>query len=63
MFSWGIPQPFGYDNHFNTYYYSKGAPDLFMDIFENTDGNYSTDQAIIDQLTIIQNIWKTGLQE
>lgn len=62
MFEWGIPQPFGYNSKFNTYYYSKGTPDLIMDILENTDGDYSSDQAIYDQMEIVQSLWTTGLQ-
>ncbi|XFA98956.1 extracellular solute-binding protein [Candidatus Izemoplasma sp. B36] len=62
MFAWGISQPFGYNSKYNTYYYSKGAPDLFLEILENEDGSFSTDQAIIDQLTIIQSLWTTGLR-
>lgn len=62
MFSWGIPQPFGFSSKYNTYFYSKGAPDLILDILENTDGDYTTDQQIIDQLTIIESLYKTGLR-
>ena len=62
MFAWGISQPFGYASRYNTYYYSKGAPALFLEILENEDGEFSTNQAIIDQLTIIESLWKTGLR-
>ncbi len=62
MFQWGIPQPFGVSAKYNVYYYSKGAPDLFMAILENTGGLYSTDQQIYDELANIQNIWETGQQ-
>ena len=62
MFEWGIPQPFGYNSKFNTYYYSKGAPDLILDILENKDGEFSTDQAIYDQMLIVESLWKTGLR-
>ncbi len=62
MFEWGIPQPFGYNSKFNTYYYSKGAPDLILDILENKDGDFSTDQAIYDQMLIVESLWKTGLR-
>jgi hypothetical protein len=62
MFQWGIPQPFGVSAKYNVYYYSKGAPDLFMAILENTGGLYSTDQEIYNELANIQNIWETGQQ-
>ncbi|MCK5732072.1 MAG: hypothetical protein KAH13_03575, partial [Tenericutes bacterium] len=62
MFAWGLPQPFGFNSKFNTYYYSKGTPDLYLEILENESGDFSTDQAIIDQLTIIESLWKTGLR-
>jgi arabinogalactan oligomer/maltooligosaccharide transport system substrate-binding protein len=60
MFSWGIPQPFGFSSKFNTYYYSKGAPELILAILENADNAYSTDQAIYDQMVEIESIWTTG---
>ncbi|QWB95754.1 hypothetical protein KHQ89_07450 [Mycoplasmatota bacterium] len=63
MFEYGIPQPFGYSTTFNFYFYSKGAPDYIYAILVNEDDLYGTDQAIIDQLTVIQNIWKTGSAE
>ncbi len=62
MFSWGIPQPFGFSSRYNTYYYSKGAPELILAILENADNAYSTDQDIYDQLVEIQSIWTTGLK-
>ncbi|MFA6801299.1 MAG: extracellular solute-binding protein [Acholeplasmataceae bacterium] len=63
MFDYGIPQPFGYSTTFNFYFYSKGAPDYIYAILVNEDGLYGTDQAIYDQLGVIQNIWKTGSAE
>jgi len=63
MFAYGIPQPFGFSTTFNFYYYSKGAPDYVYAILTNEDGLYGTDQAIYDQLGVIQNIWKTGSAE
>ncbi|MBN2504424.1 MAG: extracellular solute-binding protein [Bacilli bacterium] len=62
MFQYGMPQPFGYSTKFNTYYYSKGAPDLIMDILENTDDLFTEDSAILAQLEIIETIWKTGIR-
>lgn len=67
MFEHGIPQPFGFDNRFNFYYYSKGGPDLILEILENKSGTetglFSTHEAIKAQLLIIENIWKTGNKE
>ncbi len=62
MFDWGIPQPFGAANKYNFYYYSKGGPDLLLEILENPNGDLTTDQEIYDQLYVIETIWKTGNQ-
>ena len=62
MFEWGIPQPFGAANKYNFYYYSKGAPELLLEILENPDISINTMQDIYDQLVIIETIWKTGSQ-
>jgi arabinogalactan oligomer/maltooligosaccharide transport system substrate-binding protein len=63
MFENGIPQPFGFDNRYNFYYYSKGAPDLLLEILENNESKYSTFDQIKAQLAIIQRIWITGERE
>lgn len=63
MFENGIPQPFGFDNRYNFYYYSKGAPDLILEILENNNNNFTTFDQIIAQLQIVQNIWITGNRE
>ena len=63
MAEFSISQPFGFSSSFNTFYYQKGAPDLIMEIFENTDGNYTTDEQIIAKMQIIETIWKTGVNE
>ncbi|HPQ62299.1 MAG TPA: hypothetical protein PLH02_05495, partial [Bacillota bacterium] len=60
MFDYGIPQPFGFSSKYNTYYYSKGAPDLILEILENNGGNFSTDAEIIAQMQIVESLWKTG---
>lgn len=60
MFSWGIPQPFGASNKFNFYFYSKGAPDLLLDILTNDENAFSTDEEILAQLAIVQEIYITG---
>jgi len=67
MFEHGLPQPFGLDNRFNFYYYSKGGPDLILEILENKSGTetgmFTTHAAIKAQLQTIENIWKTGNKE
>ena len=63
MFENGIPQPFGFDNRYNFYYYSKGAPDLILEILENNNNNFTTFEQIKNQLQIVQNIWITGNRE
>ncbi len=62
MFEYGIPQPFGFVSRYNTYYYSKGAPDLILDILENKDGEFTTHQQILAQMQIVESLWKTGLR-
>jgi maltose-binding protein MalE len=63
MFEHGIPQPFGFDNRYNFYYYSKGGPDLILEILENNNNAFTTFDQIKAQLQIIQNIWITGNRE
>ena len=58
--SYGIAQPFGYQAKFNTYYYSKGAPDLYVAIHQNTEGAYSNDAAILAKLQEASFIWAKG---
>lgn len=60
MSNYGIAQPFGADEFFNSFYYSKGAPDLYKALIENKDGSFSTFDAIKVELANIENIWKTG---
>ncbi len=60
MFEFGIPQPFGFQTRYNTYYYSKGTPDLILEILENNGGNFGTDAQILAQMQIVETIWKTG---
>jgi arabinogalactan oligomer/maltooligosaccharide transport system substrate-binding protein len=62
MFNWGIPQPFGFSSKYNTYFYSKGAPELMLAILENADDAYLTDQDIYNQMLEIESIWTTGLK-
>ena len=58
--NYGIAQPFGYQAKFNTYYYSKGAPDLYVAIHQNTEGAYETDAAILAKLQEASFIWAKG---
>jgi arabinogalactan oligomer/maltooligosaccharide transport system substrate-binding protein len=62
MFEFGIPQPFGFSSKFNTYYYSKGAPELILEILKNPNGNLTTHEAILAQMQKVESLWKTGLQ-
>ncbi len=62
MFENGIPQPFGFDNKFNFYYYSKGGPELILEILENDGNRFNTDASILAQMLIVENIWRTGNQ-
>ena len=58
MGNWGIAQPF--DNSIkNTFYYSKGAPDVYNNIILS-GGAYSTDAAIRKGLYQIEYIWQFG---
>ena len=63
MFEHGIPQPFGFNNLYNFYYYSKGGPDLILEILENPSGTMTSFDQIKAQLKIVQNIWITGNRE
>jgi ABC-type thiamine transport system substrate-binding protein len=58
--SYGIPQPFGVKAKYNTYYYSKGAPDLYVAICQNTDAKYSSDASILKTLQTASYIWAKG---
>jgi arabinogalactan oligomer/maltooligosaccharide transport system substrate-binding protein len=62
MFEFGIPQPFGFNSKYNTYYYSKGAPELILEILENPDGDLTTHAEILAQMQIVESLWKTGLR-
>ena len=57
---YGIAQPFGFKAKFNTYYYSKGAPDLYVAIHQNTGSEYATDAAILAKLQEASFIWAKG---
>lgn len=66
MSVWGIPQPFGFHNFLNLYFYQKGADTYTQDIILKRDSSkdnataYETDEKLLAGLQIIQNIWQTG---
>ena len=59
MGAYSIPQPF-IDGTLNSYYYSKGAPNLYAMVTENTDGKYGTTEAARQILYRMQHIWEKG---
>lgn len=59
MAAYSIPQPFT-DGTLNSYFYSKGAPNLYAMVTENTDGKYGTTQAAREILYRMQHIWEKG---
>lgn len=66
MAEWGLPQPFGYHNFLNLFFYQRGADTYTQDIIlkrDSNDGNklaYETDEKLLAGLNIIQNIWISG---
>ena len=60
MSNYGIAQPFGVNALFNSFYYSKGAPDLYKALIEDKDGVFSTFEEIKLELANIESVWKTG---
>ena len=60
MAKYGIAQPFGVNALFNSFYYSKGAPDLYKALIEDKDGVFSTFEEIKLELANIESVWKTG---
>lgn len=62
MFEYGIPQPFGFVSRYNTYYYSKGAPEIILEILENNGGLYVTHAQIKARMQVVESIWLTGNQ-
>ena len=59
MSEYGIPQPF-VNGTLNTYYYSKGAPDLYTLCMYNTTGTYGTVQDVRKTLFTVEYVWKNG---
>lgn len=66
MSAWGIPQPFGFHNFLNLFFYQSGADTYTQDIILRRDSSadnakaYDTDEKLKAGLQIIENIWKTG---
>ncbi len=66
MAEWGLPQPFGYHNFLNLFFYQRGADTYTQDIILKRDSNnnnataYETDEKLLAGLQIIQNIWISG---
>ena len=58
MNAYGIPQPF-VTGALNTYYYSKKAPDYYVDCIKNTTGEYNVD-GIRKLLFRMEYVWKHG---
>lgn len=56
--AYGIAQPFGVQAKYNTYYYSKKAPETIIEIHEGT--GYATDAEIIKGLQTVTFIWAKG---
>ena len=59
MNSFGIAQPF-LSSVLNTYYYSKKAPELYVNMVNNTENAYSTTAEIRKGLYKIEHIWQKG---
>ena len=59
MNSFGIAQPF-LSSVLNTYYYSKKAPELYVDMINNTKSAFSTTAEIRKGLYRIEHIWQKG---
>lgn len=56
----GIAQPFGFKTKYNSYYYSAGAPDLYIALSQNSDSAYTTDAQIVEVLQQASYIWRYG---
>lgn len=56
---YGIPQPF-VTGALNTYYYSKKAPDYYVDCIKNTSGTYSDVGEVRKVFFRMEYIWKHG---
>ena len=59
MNSYGFPQPF-VTGTLNTYYYSKNAPDFYLQCVKNTGGIGETIEDIRAVLFKMEYVWKHG---
>ena len=59
MADYGIAQPF-LKSVLNNYYYQKKAPDLYVNIINNTENAYSTTEQIRSGLFRMEHIWQYG---
>lgn len=55
----GIAQPF-VTSTLNTYYYTKGAPTIYVDVINNTSDLYGDTASIRQALYRIEHIWQKG---
>lgn len=61
MNEYGIAQPF-VTSVLNTYYYSKKAPELYVNILNNTNDEFATTDDIRKGLYRIEHIWQKGAE-
>ena len=61
MNEYGIAQPF-LSSVLNTYYYAKRAPELYVNIINNTNNAFSTTAEIRKGLYRIEYIWQKGAE-
>ena len=61
MFEYGIAQPFGYVQKYNTRYYSKNTPGLIYAWLTGVNSTYAlTDAGLIQLLQYCESVWSTG---
>ncbi|MDY4849247.1 MAG: extracellular solute-binding protein [Bacilli bacterium] len=58
--AYGIPQPF-VSGLLNTFFYSKKAPEAYVDMCKNESGLFSTTRAVRELCYKVQYIWQKGL--
>lgn len=63
MFNYGISQPFGFQQKYNTRFYSKNTPGLLYAWLKNTkDNTYAdTSAGIKELLEYCESVWSTGV--
>jgi arabinogalactan oligomer/maltooligosaccharide transport system substrate-binding protein len=61
MFEYGIAQPFGYAQKYNTRYYSKNTPALIYAWLTGVNSEYAlTDAGLMELLQYCESVWSTG---